>query len=91
VLGASSYTYAEATRDQQLEALIQAHIHALEFFGGVPILVVPDNTKTAVTRACRYDPDLNPTYQERIPSHGFIPSTPEAELPKSEKGDEADS
>jgi len=32
-------------------------IHALEFFGGVPTLAVPDNTKTAVTRACRYDPD----------------------------------
>ncbi len=59
VLGASSYTYAEATRDQQLEAWIQAHIHALEFVGGVPTLAVPDNTKTAVTRACRYDPDLN--------------------------------
>ena len=58
---ASSYTYAEATRDQQLEAWIQAHIHALEFFRGVLTLVVPDNTRTAVTRACRYDPDLNPT------------------------------
>ena len=64
VLGASSYTYAEATRDQQLEAWIQAHIHALEFFDGVPTLAVPDNAKTAVTRACRYDPDLNPTYQD---------------------------
>lgn len=51
MLGASSYTYAEATRDQQLEAWIQAHIHALEFYGGVPTLAVPDNTKTAVTRA----------------------------------------
>jgi transposase len=63
VLGASSYTYAEATRDQQLEAWIHAHIQALEFFSGAPTLTVPDNTKTAVTRACRYDPDLNPTYQ----------------------------
>jgi transposase len=61
VLGASSYTYVEATRDQQLVAWIQAHIHALEFFGGAPTLTVPDNTKTAVTRACRYDPDLNPS------------------------------
>jgi hypothetical protein len=59
VLGASSRTYAEATRDQQLEAWIQAHIHGLEFFGGAPTLMVPDNTKTAVTRACRYGPDLN--------------------------------
>ena len=53
VLGASSYTYAEATRDQQLEAWIQAHIHALESFGGVPILVVPDNTKTADRKSTR--------------------------------------
>src|SRR5437879_13639700 len=51
VLGASSYTYAEATRDQQLEAWIRAHIHALESFGGVPKPAVPGNTKTAVTRA----------------------------------------
>ena len=78
VLGASSYTYAEATRDQQLEAWIQAHIHALEFFGGVPTLAVPDNTKTAVTRACRYDPDLNPTYQEFAVHYGMgvVPARP---------------
>src|SRR5258708_14908145 len=63
VLGASSYTYAEATRDQQLKAWIQAHIHALEFLGGAPRLAVPDNTETAATRACRYDPYLNPSYQ----------------------------
>ncbi len=78
VLGASSYTYAEATRDQQLEAWIQAHIHALEFYGGVPTLAVPDNTKTAVTRACRYDPDLNPTYQEFAVHYGMgvVPARP---------------
>jgi transposase len=46
VLGASSYAYAEATRDQQLQAWIQVHIHALEFYGGAPTLIVPDNTKT---------------------------------------------
>lgn len=78
VLGASSYTYAEATRDQQLEAWIQAHIHALEFFGGAPTLAVPDNTKTAVTRACRYDPDLNPTYQDFAVHYGMgvVPARP---------------
>jgi transposase len=78
VLGASSYTYAEATRDQQMEAWIQAHIHALEFYGGVPTLAVPDNTKTAVTRACRYDPDLNPTYQEFAVHYGMgvVPARP---------------
>lgn len=78
VLGASCYTYAEATRDQQLEAWIQAHIHALEFFGGVPRLAVPDNTKTAVSKACRYDPDLNPTYQEFAMHYGMgvVPARP---------------
>lgn len=78
VLGASSYTYAEATRDQQLEAWIQAHIHALEFFGGAPTLTVPDNAKTAVVRACRYDPDLNPTYQEFAVHYGMgvVPARP---------------
>jgi transposase len=78
VLGASSFTYAEATRDQQLETWIQAHIHALEFFGGVPTLAVPDNTKTAVTRSCRYDPDLNPTYQEFAVHYGMgvVPARP---------------
>ena len=78
VLGASSYTYAEATRDQQLQTWIQVHIHALEFYGGAPTLTVPDNTKTAVTRACRYDPDLNPTYQELAVHYGMgvVPARP---------------
>ena len=53
VLGASSYTYAEATRDQQLSAWIGSHIHAFEYFGGVPRLLVPDNPRTGVSRACR--------------------------------------
>jgi transposase len=78
VLGVSSYTYAEATVDQQLEAWVQSHIHALEFFGGVPRLVVPDNAKTGVSKACRYDPDLNPTYQELAMHYGFgvLPARP---------------
>ena len=78
VLRASSYTYAEATGDQQMEAWIQAHVHSLEFFGGAPRLVVPDNAKTGVTRACRYDPDLNPTYQEMAMHYGIgvVPARP---------------
>lgn len=72
VLGASSYTYVEATRDQQLANWIQAHVRALEFFGGVPELAVPDNTKTGVTRACRYDPEAmlkQPMIGPQRPSH----------------------
>jgi transposase len=64
VLGHSSYTYAEATFTQQTEDWIQSHIRALEFFQGVPSLIVPDNARTGVSKACRYDPDLNPTYHE---------------------------
>lgn len=70
VLGASSYTYAEATSDEQLTNWIGAHVRAFEFFQGAPALVVPDNTKTGVTKACRYDPDLNPTYQELAAHYG---------------------
>lgn len=65
VLAASSYTYGEATGDEQLANWIGANVRAFEFYQGVPKLVVPDNTKTGVTKACRYEPGLNPTYQIR--------------------------
>lgn len=64
VLGASSYTFARSTLSQELPNWIDCHIQALEFFQGAPQLIVPDNPKTAVTRACRYEPDLNRTYLE---------------------------
>ncbi len=63
-LGVSSYTFAEALPNKQMESFLKAQIHAFAFYGGCPQLLVEDNTKTGVTRACRYEPDLNPTYQE---------------------------
>jgi transposase len=63
-LGASSYTFAEAVEDQQMPNWLKVQMNAFEFYGGVTQLLVPDNTKTGVTRACIYEPDLNPTYQE---------------------------
>jgi transposase len=63
-LGASSYTFARATLSQDLPNWIECHIQAFEFFQGTTQLVVPDNPRTGVTRACRYDPDLNRTYLE---------------------------
>jgi transposase len=63
-LGVSSYTYAEAVANQQMEHWLKVQRNAFEFYGGCPQLLIPDNTKTGVTRACRYEPDLNPTYQE---------------------------
>jgi transposase len=78
VLGASSYTYAEATWSQSLPDWIGSHVRALEFFDGVPQVLVPDNLKSAVTKACRYDPDLNPTYQQMAEHYGVavIPARP---------------
>ena len=53
-------------------------MHAFEYFGGVPRLLVPDNLRTGVSRSCRYDPDLNPTYQEMAMHYGVgvIPARP---------------
>jgi transposase len=77
-LGASSYTWAEAARDQQMEAWLRCHVHAFEHFQGIPLLVVPDNAKTGVSRAHRYDPDLNPTYYNFALHCGFgiVPARP---------------
>ena len=78
VLGASNYTYAEATWSQGLDDWIGAHIRTFEFLGGVPKLVVPDNTRTGVSRACRYEPDLNRTYQDLAMDQGVavLPARP---------------
>ncbi len=64
VLGASSYTYAEATWSQSLPDWIASHQRALRFIGGVPELLVPDNLRAAVTKADRYAPQINTTYAE---------------------------
>lgn len=63
-LGASSYTYAEATERQTTGDWLMAQRRALEFIGGVPEIIVPDNPKTLISKACRYEPDLNPAYQD---------------------------
>ena len=70
VLGASNYVYAEATESQELENWIGSHIRTFEFLGGVSKLVIPDNTRTGVNRACRYEPDLNRTYHELAMHYG---------------------
>jgi transposase len=77
-LGASSYTFARATVSQDLPNWIDCHIHAFEFFQGTTQLVVPDNPRTGVTRACRYEPDLNRTYLELAQHYGvaIMPARP---------------
>jgi transposase len=64
VLGASNYTYAEASRTQQLEDFCASTVRAFEFIGGVPKIAVPDQLRSAVSGPDRYDPEINPTYAE---------------------------
>ena len=70
-LGASSYTYAEAHWAQDLPNWIGGHVRALDFFGGAPDVLVPDNLKAGVTRANLYEPDVNPTYLEFARHYGI--------------------
>jgi transposase len=78
VLGASNYTYAEASENQQMVSWIGAHVRTFEFLGGCPQLVVKANAKTGVSKPCRYEPDLNPTYQEMALHYGVgvLPTRP---------------
>lgn len=78
VLGASNYTYAEATWTQQLPDWLASHRRMFEFFGGVSALIVPDNLKSGVSKACRYEPDINPTYAHFIDYYGtaVLPARP---------------
>jgi len=69
-LGASHYTYAEATWTQTLPDWIASHIRCFEFLGSVPALLVPDNLKNAVTKPCRYEPDANATYEDLADHYG---------------------
>lgn len=62
VLGASNYTYAEATLTRSLPDWMGSHVRMLEYFGGVSEMLIPDNEKSAVNKACYYDPELNPNY-----------------------------
>jgi len=71
VLGASNFTYAEATWSQDVADWVGAHVRALSFFGGAPALAVPDNLKSGVTRVCRYDPDIQTTYYEMARHYGM--------------------
>lgn len=77
-LGASSYTYAEATATQQLPDWIASHTRAFAFFGGVPAAVVCDQLKSGVTTACRYEPGINRSYRELAIHYGttILPARP---------------
>lgn len=78
VLGASNFTHAEAFPSQELEHWISGHVHAFEAWGGVTRIVVPDNPRTGVSKAHRYEPILNATYAEMAAHYGVavIPARP---------------
>ncbi|MBA3583159.1 MAG: IS21 family transposase [Gemmatimonadetes bacterium] len=78
VLGASSHTYAEAFPSQELPHWIAGHVHAFEAWTGCPRLVVPDNPRTGVTKAHRYEPILNRSYEEMAAHYGVavLPARP---------------
>lgn len=70
VLGASNYSYAEATLTQGLPDWIGSHVRTFRYLGAVPEIVVPDNLKSGVHRAHRYESELNPTYAEMARHYG---------------------
>jgi len=71
-LGASSYTYAEATLTQKLHDWVGAHTRMLEYFGGCTQLWVPDQLKSAITHPCRYEPGVNRSYQDMAAHYGAV-------------------
>jgi len=89
VLGASNYTYAEATWSQELPEWIGSHVRCFEFLGGVPEIAVPDNLKSAVTHAHRYEPELNPTYRELARHYGVAVIPARAARPRDKAKAEA--
>jgi transposase len=76
VLGASSDTFAETTWSQKRLDWIGSHVRAFNFYGGLPEIIVPDNLRSAVSKPCRYDHDLNPTYQQMAEHYGVAVITP---------------
>lgn len=63
-LGASSYTFACAVPGQDIASWLSCHVRTFRYYNGVSAILVPDNLKAGVSKACRYDPDVNPAYQE---------------------------
>jgi transposase len=70
VLGASNFMYIEAFRNEETEAFLTGHVNAFQYMGGSSALLVPDNLKTGVTRADRYDPDINTDYADLAAHYG---------------------
>ena len=81
VLGASSFTYAEATWSQKLPDWIAAHVRAFGYFGGAARQTVSDNLKAGITKACFYEPMVNRT--PAFAGAGSTPISPAITAPRS--------
>jgi transposase len=77
-LSYSQYAYVEAFWAQNLECWIAAHVNMYRYFGGVSKILVPDNLKSGVNKACKYEPELNPTYSDMAEHYGcaVLPARP---------------
>lgn len=84
-LGFSSHVYAEFTPSQQMEDFIMAHVRMFEWYDGVPLSVIPDNCKTAVTKTHKFDPYINPTYLDMCKHYNITvdPADPASPTHKS--------
>lgn len=71
-MGFSNYTYAEAFPSEQLPCWIAGHVNAFAFFERAPEIIVPDNPKAVVTKADRYEPELNRTFEEMAEHYGCV-------------------
>ena len=78
VWGASNYTYADASPTQELPNWINSHVRAFQYFASAPRVLVPDNLKSGVNKACFYEPELNPTYADMAEHYGcaVLPARP---------------
>ncbi|RMU36596.1 ISPsy14, transposase [Pseudomonas amygdali pv. morsprunorum] len=82
VLGASSYTFAEATWSQKLPDWLGSHVLCFAFFGGTTQILVPDNLRSGVTKAHRYEPDINPSYRDLAEHYGVAVLPARSRKPK---------
>lgn len=70
VLGASSYTFAEASLSQSLPCWLESHVRMYAYFEGVPGITVPDHLRSGISRSCRYEPEINPSYNDLAMHYG---------------------
>lgn len=82
VLGYSRDAYYEIVKNQNVETWCTCHVHAFEYFNGVPRIIIPDNLKSAIVKASFTDPTVNRSYADLSRHYGFqvdpcLPGTPE--------------